>query len=251
MYHSVKDLFDYKIKAEDGEIGSVHDVLFDDRAWIVRYFGVDTGGWLLGRKVLVAPVAALEPDDAAKLLPVRLTRDQVKESPDLAADLPLSRDQEIAYNDYFRWPYYWGGADLVGTATMTGAEATAMLVGHTEVTPTEPTIPPEQRDMTLRSAREIFHYSVRHESNEIGSVEDFILDPISWTIPGIVLKLTAHSDGKLVYVPSNKVTLGWPDKYVDVGFPVGTLFDAPDYDPRNPHDQAAIDRVMEHYARLV
>ena len=49
------------IDAVDGEIGSVDDLYFDDQTWSVRYLIVDTGKWLSGRKVLVAPDAIVKP----------------------------------------------------------------------------------------------------------------------------------------------------------------------------------------------
>ena len=45
----------YTIRAEDGEIGHVKDVLVDDQAWAVRYLVVDTENWWAGKKVLVSP----------------------------------------------------------------------------------------------------------------------------------------------------------------------------------------------------
>ncbi|HEX6102828.1 MAG TPA: PRC-barrel domain-containing protein, partial [Alphaproteobacteria bacterium] len=46
MLYRVDHLRGYTIRATDGEIGTVDDLLFDDRSWIVRYVVVDTGGWL-------------------------------------------------------------------------------------------------------------------------------------------------------------------------------------------------------------
>ena len=45
----------YAVRAEDGEIGHVKDVLVDDRTWAVRYLVVDTGHWWGGKTVLVSP----------------------------------------------------------------------------------------------------------------------------------------------------------------------------------------------------
>ena len=45
----------YAVRAEDGEIGHVKDLLVDDRAWAVRYLVVDTGHWWAGKTVLVSP----------------------------------------------------------------------------------------------------------------------------------------------------------------------------------------------------
>jgi uncharacterized protein YrrD len=45
----------YAIRAEDGEIGHVKDVLVDDKAWTIRYLVIDTEKWWAGKKVLVSP----------------------------------------------------------------------------------------------------------------------------------------------------------------------------------------------------
>jgi hypothetical protein len=52
---SVGQVRGYSIRATDGEIGSVHDFLFDDEHWTVRYLVADTGDWLSGRLVLISP----------------------------------------------------------------------------------------------------------------------------------------------------------------------------------------------------
>ncbi|NUO09873.1 MAG: hypothetical protein HUU08_14545 [Candidatus Brocadia sp.] len=46
----------YHIHAIGGEIGHVSDFPVDDNTWIVRYIVVDTGGWLPGKKILIAPL---------------------------------------------------------------------------------------------------------------------------------------------------------------------------------------------------
>jgi uncharacterized protein YrrD len=45
----------YAIRAEDGEIGHVKDVLVDDKAWRIRYLLIDARNWWAGKKVLVSP----------------------------------------------------------------------------------------------------------------------------------------------------------------------------------------------------
>jgi hypothetical protein len=53
MLRSIEELEKYDIQATDGPIGQACDFFFDDDAWVVRYLVVDTGGWLLKRKVLI------------------------------------------------------------------------------------------------------------------------------------------------------------------------------------------------------
>ena len=57
MLHKIKDLQGDAIHAEDGEVGSVDDLYFDDEGWDVRYLVVNTRRWIPGRKYLVSPIA--------------------------------------------------------------------------------------------------------------------------------------------------------------------------------------------------
>src|SRR5450759_1770004 len=112
MLHSMKDLEDYAIGATDGTVGHVKDFYFDDKAWVIRYLVVDTGTWLSSRKVLISPIAIGHPNWAEKTLPVSITKEQVKNSPDIDTEKPVSRQHEIEYLGYYGYPYYWGGAGL-------------------------------------------------------------------------------------------------------------------------------------------
>jgi len=98
----------YAISASDGQLGAVSDFLFDDTSWLVRWLVVDTGKWLSRSKVLL-PVSILgHVDEAGKKFSVRLTMQQVKDSPDINTERPVSRQMETSVYDYYGWSPYWG-----------------------------------------------------------------------------------------------------------------------------------------------
>ena len=104
----------YAIEASDGRIGSVSDFLFEDTSWKVRWLVVDTGGWLSGRKVLL-PLSALgKLDPSLRQFPVKLTMQQVKDSPDIDTDRPVSRQHETHIYGHYGWNPYWD-SDLLPT----------------------------------------------------------------------------------------------------------------------------------------
>ena len=45
----------YKIHAYDGNIGDIEDFIVDDSSWRLDFMVVNTGNWLLGKKVLISP----------------------------------------------------------------------------------------------------------------------------------------------------------------------------------------------------
>ncbi len=53
MLQSVNLTYGFSIRALDGALGEVHELLFDDRLWTLRYLVVQLGGWFDGRFVLL------------------------------------------------------------------------------------------------------------------------------------------------------------------------------------------------------
>ena len=109
MLISVKELMGFTLAATDGAIGEVQSCYFDDVHWTVRYLVVDTGRWLAGRKVLISPMSVRGVDTAGERVLVHLTREQVKQSPDIDTHRPVSRQHEISVLQHYGFPTYWYG----------------------------------------------------------------------------------------------------------------------------------------------
>ena len=111
---SLKKLLGRKLGASDGEIGHVKDFYFEDQRWALRYVIADTGSWLAGRQVLLSPYAFDHIDQGGGCLPVKLTRQQIEESPAIDLHKPISRRYEEAYHAYYGLPPYWNEGGLWG-----------------------------------------------------------------------------------------------------------------------------------------
>src|SRR6185312_15663693 len=99
----------YAVEANDGRLGTVSDLLFEDVGWVVRWLVVDTGNWLPGRRVLL-PLSALgHPDQTLRHFPVKLTMQQVKNGPDVDTDQPVSRQIEARVYASYGWDPHWTG----------------------------------------------------------------------------------------------------------------------------------------------
>lgn len=72
-------LIGYKVEATDGSIGKVDEHTEDvDRSYLV----VDTGPWILGRKVLLPAGTVGRIDTENETVHVARTKEQVRKSPD-------------------------------------------------------------------------------------------------------------------------------------------------------------------------
>ena len=97
MLHKVKDLQGDSILAEDGEVGSVDDLYFDDEGWDIRYLVVNARRWIPGRKYLVSPIA-IDRDQPLTLggdIRVELTREQISKCPAPASGENLRSSAEV------------------------------------------------------------------------------------------------------------------------------------------------------------
>ena len=91
MLRNVRHLENCTIGATDGVIGRVQDFYFDDHHWVIRYLVIKAGSWLLSRKVLISPWSILDRGSDADVVPISLTREQVKNSPSIDTEQPVSR----------------------------------------------------------------------------------------------------------------------------------------------------------------
>jgi len=105
MLRSTKGMLDYKILATNGEIGHVSDLLIDDESLKLRYL-IDTGGWLSGRRVLLATpwISSVHPE--RKTVVVNIEKKRIEESP-VYDPSAFDRGYELALHQYYGFPYAW------------------------------------------------------------------------------------------------------------------------------------------------
>lgn len=238
----------YTLAATDGHIGKVVDLYVDDAAWTVRYFVVDTGTWLSGRQVLIAPLAVGRPDGQLREFPVPLTRQQIENSPDIETDKPVSRRQEEMIQGYYGWPPYWLTPVEAGGAWASG------FAGHSSGTDTSDIRRArrdiEEGDPHLRSAREVEGYHIATASGEVGHVEDFLIDDDGWIIRYLVIDTRNWLPGRKVLLAPHWVErIEWSERRVYVSPTRDAIRSSPPYDPSAPVDRPYEERLFRHYGQ--
>jgi len=245
MLRSIEGLQGYTIFAKDGEIGKVHEFYFDDQTWVIRYLVGDTGNWLVGRRVLISPLALGQPDWAAHTLPVGLTKKQVEDSPHISTDQPVSRQMEEELHTYYGWAPYWRGATPLGG--MGGLAVAQMIAGTKEE---ESETKEKEGDPHLRSTREVIGYYIQARDGEVGHVEDFIADDEYWYIRYMVVDTRNWLPGKKVLVaPAWVEGVNWAENKVFVDLLRETIKHCPEYDPSAPVNREYEVRLYDYYGR--
>jgi hypothetical protein len=231
----------FSIEASDGKIGTVSDFLFDETTWKLRWLVVDTGNWLTDRKLLLHPSTIDKADTAIKALLVKLTREQVEKSPDIATDEPVSRQMEQGLYSYYGVDPLWGGAYYGGNAlgmTMTAtdfgiADKAALRTGHA--------------DPHLRSLAEVTGYHIEASDGAIGHVESFLIDDESWDIRYLVADTANWWFGRHVLLsPASVGEICWETHKVRLNLTGYKIKGSPAWDPAGLLDRA-YERMLQAY----
>ena len=228
MLNTISQLNGSTIQATDGDIGEVKDVYFDDQRWAIRYLVVDTGSWLSGRSVLVSPYAVEPPSKDGKSIPVRLSREQVKNSPDIDTHKPVSRQHEQAYLEYYAYPEYWDGGGLwaMGALPVLSMDRHDLSVASAARENNE-----NSGDVHLRSGGEVTGYDIQASDDSIGHVKDFIFDEDSWVVRYLVVDTRNWwPGGKKVLIGTQWIDrIDWSDRKVFARLTREQVKDSPEY----------------------
>jgi hypothetical protein len=241
MLRNIKDIEGCAICATDGIIGRVTDCYFDDESWVIRYFIVETTGGALRHKVLIPRAAVGHPDWSEKILPVSISRAQVRNSPDIDTDKPVSRQQEMGYLGYYGYGVYWGGGGLWGAAVypdilQAGMQDTGARGGALN-----------SDDPHLRSCNDVRRYYVHASDGEIGHVHGFLVDENTWAIRHLVVDTSNWWLGHQVLLSPEWVgSVNWAESMVNVDLTRQSVKDAPPYDASAPLDPQHL-AAREHH----
>lgn len=234
----------YTVVASDGDIGTVSDLLFDDQSWRITWLVVDTSTWFTERLVLLPTSALGHADLENETFTVKLTRQQVKDSPDSAAARPVSQQSD----DNVYGPY-WGGALFVGGF---GSNMAAPLIAP---------VPDAERieqeafearygndDPHLRSINTVEGYTIQATDGDIGHVEDMLVEEQDWRIHYLVIDTKNWWPGKKVLIsPRSARDINWANKTVYLNVDRELVKNSPEYDASTIVDRAYEDRFGAYY----
>jgi hypothetical protein len=202
---------------------------------------VDTGKIFPGRKVLLAPSVLEGPDWETHTFPVKLTKKEIKGSPQIDVEKPVSRQQQVELHEHFGWSFYW----------LPGARQWA---GHESPPPPEErdTVPPpqEEGDPHLRSVKEITGYYIQAYDGEIGHVDDFIVSDKNWHLVYLVVDTRNWLPGRKVIISPGWIdAIRWAEKKVYVELNRELVKKSPKYDPSYPINREYEERLYDYYGR--
>ena len=240
MLRRANEFKSFKLRALDGDIGSIGGFLFDEQHWTVRYLAAETGGWLSGRSVLISPYALGSINEDERVVPVTLTKKQVEDAPALMGDQPLSRQYEHHYNDFYALPEYWDGPYSWG--------ANSYIVRSSEQT-RDPRNHEGGLANGLHTTNDATGLHVQALDGELGHVEDFIIDDETWAIRYLIIDTKAWWAGKHVLVAPQWIErISWDESKVYVNLSRERIERSQEYVP-NSLSREYETELYRHYDR--
>ncbi len=224
MLHLLKDLEGFSVRAADGDIGEVKEFYFDDRQWVVRYLVVETGSWLFSKKILLSPISVKHIHRDDKMLTVSISKEQVKNSPDIDTQKPVSRQHEVDYLAYYGYPLYWGNSGFWG-----GYSSPYMIApGYASVAP-QPDNGLNTSDMAeeidavrnrgldhhLRSSTVVRGYHLEATDGDLGHIDDMLMDADTWEIKQLIINTSNWWLGHQVLIaPQSIKEVSWSNSKI-------------------------------------
>ncbi|MDG5790032.1 PRC-barrel domain-containing protein [Evansella sp. AB-P1] len=242
---------EFNVQATDGQLGKVKDIYFDEDNWVLRYLVIDTIKWLPGRKVLVSPISFDYVDFENFTVNIFDSKEEIKNSPSIQENQPVTRKQEILLNTHFGWPHYWSYLDnnrLWGEFST--PQELKRLNSNKEVTD----LTPEQEEKKLRSVNEmrgsLSGYSIIAKDGEIGHVSDFIIDDENWRIKYFVASTANWLIGKFVVLSVDWIErISYHEKKIYVDLPKDKIKNGPFFELDKPFTEVDEKLLYESYEK--
>jgi hypothetical protein len=220
VLQNIKDLYGSRLSTLDGDIGHARDFYFDDKTWTIRYLAADTGSWLPGRQVLIAPNAFGKLDRYQNTLHLKLQKRQIENSPSIELHKPVSRQFEVEYHRHYGFPAYWEGA----TPGVGGFPVeTPRFAGKKE--PRNPL-----NGTRLLNTRAISGYHIQTAEGTIGHVSGFLIDDRNWAIRQLIVEMGHWYWGLAILISTGSVErFSYPESKVFVNLTKAEILGTTEY----------------------
>lgn len=162
------------VHASDGEIGTIKDVVFDPRRWIVRHLEVSTG-WLFGRDVLIPVGKVKSIDSPAGAVTFDLTRDEIENSPAAEPEIRADPAYESRLMGYYGLSTHWAAPPEAGVPP--------------QAMPLESRASEVSQATELMFAGEIDGYELDAQGETAGTVRDVLIDLDTWKVTSLMADL--------------------------------------------------------------
>jgi sporulation protein YlmC with PRC-barrel domain len=242
MKQSLNILKDHTIGTNDLFNGNIKDFLFDEKRWVIRYIDAEFEDSATAEKVLVPRILFRIPDGGSKLLPTRLSKQEIENCPKAKDHLPVSRKYEEKLSKYYQISPYWRAAYLRTTVGFLPPRPLNVL---------SESVSEKDIDSILRSFVELKGYNIEATDGNVGHIEDLIIDYQDWQIVYAVIDTSNWLPwSKKVIIPISRMTdISYTESLVKIDLKTETIKNAPEYNPEKMLEEEFERGVIDFYSQ--
>lgn len=202
MIKSAKNIIGCSVRAGNDNVGNIRDIYIDGASYTIRYIVIDTG-LIFSKCVLVSPFdLGAEFAKRDNVLKVHVTKNAIKNAPDIDFDKCISRKKEEELRLYYKWPLYWKNTEA--KPIIENGDSQKDKTG-------------KQSERNLRSFNEISKYRIHAQDGDIGTVEDMICDVNKWQIVKIKIGTYDWLKGKKVLISCENIrSIEWEYEKINI-----------------------------------
>lgn len=230
MQCNIKSLIGYSMEATDGYFGKVEEFYFEDTTWVIRYLVLKTGNWLSYRKVLIAPQAIEKRAAEPGIFPVNLSKEQIRTSPDIDTDKPVSLRQDVHLYGHYAWQRYGGSGFYAGGSA--AAMDNVPIIDEKIMKEADPNDKRSDDDLHLRSTKKIMGYHIHTSDGDFGRVSDFVFDDANGQIMYLVVDTPGWFDRNQIFLIETRIIkeIQWGNSKVVLNISTDEIKECPVFD---------------------
>jgi hypothetical protein len=167
----------------------------------------------------------------------------------------------MQYLNYYRYPYYWGGANFWGNSTYPGAMLTGVgyagsgaefLVAQAARGRAEAETEGRQKgDPHLRSGNAVMNYHIEATDGGMGKVKSLLIDEETWAVRYLVVDTSNWWLGHQVLIAPQWIEkVSWTDRTVSVNVTRQAVKHAPAYNSSVPPSREQEIGLHQHHGRV-
>lgn len=242
MLRKLHDLKGFVVQGKNDKLGKVDDFYFDHDQFVVRYLVLDTGNWLTHDINLVSTHDVVNIDADEEIIKVNLSRDDLKNSPKIEKNKPISKVKEEEIVEHFGWPDYWthdhsSESELIHADTRIRNKLLDYKINKDKESDQAPVT-------NLRSMEKIKNYKIHAEHEDIGHLVDIFVDEESWIIRYLLIKTKKLLSGEPILIAPEWIeSISWEEGEIFVDKAKEEIKESPRYEPEKADEY--IDRRYE------
>ncbi len=232
----------FTVFGQDGELGTVDDLYFDDEKWTGRYVVVNSNRWLPGKKLFVSPASISEFTLENESLYANINKEEAKKSPSPEEE-PVTRKFESQFSQYYGLNPYWMGPGLWGSGMIARDLAQEKIDGSV--------VDYQEEESHAMSVNVVIGYEIATRDESFGKVKDVLVEEDSFKIRYFIVD-TNHwlPGGKEVLISTDWIDdVNWHQSILSVNLTKDQVENAPELIDDEPINREMEERVFKHYGK--